>query len=626
MRDWIIFFLLVSVSFTTDAQSLSDEYQQSIRALQELVEGETEQIQMGELLESLARQPIDINRATREELSQIPFFDDFFVRNLLLYRSRNDGLSSIYDLKHVQGAPMSVLPLLEPFLTISRKATSKEYRRRSLFVGSEMQLSEGKGKSPSAPPSLLLRNESIGKIGYYIGLENDRGEPFRPITQGITDHIGLSVYGTRKLGTNNVSFVFGDFRVNTGQGLLLGQSFSYFSALSAGTGAPTLYTKSLKPHRSFRERGFLRGASVDLHTSGGLEIMLFGGYEPIDARIEGDRIKTLYFGTLHRTAAERKYRHSAQLQTIGGYIGYDVQNLHAGLSSISYRYRSGHQTLWPHKLYPQSKSIQQYAFDASYMSDKWQYFVEYVPGQRGRTALQGGGRYFDDHFGSLTLQGRYFDEKHITPYGAGDTKTSTHRNEQGIRLMWHGELAMWTTATLLVDHFKSISGSSSKSTILQGRVMYNDFRTTLQGYIRLYHKQTGDDRLSIRTTMHRKISEQIGLRVGAQLSSVSKSPLSYSLFSRIQYSGHDDLSAEIGTQYFNAAHGAFRANLPYMPYNYYNPSVRGKGLQVSGALKYSITPKVQMRACIVHSFYDPKATPAVTPNPSLLYLTLAMKW
>lgn len=615
--------LLLCSTIAARGQKPSDiDRENCIRELLELTEDEETRTHLVEVLQSLSEHPIDLNRATHKDLVQLPLFDDFFVRNLLLYRSRTSGFSSIYDLKHVQGAPIALLPLLEPFITVSSRINTYRPRTHTAFIGSELTLYAPSQSYPTTP-SFLFRYESTGRVGWHVAVENDRGESFRPLREGFADYSTLSVYGDAKVRQTDLSYVVGDYRVNTGQGLLLGQSNSYFSSLSYGTGLPVLSHRSLSPHRSFRENGYLRGGALDVMLPSGLELMLFAGYEPIDARIEGVRLQTIYANTLHRTTNERRYRHTAQRQAIGGYLAYNHANLHIGLSTVHYRHRSGGITLLPPLRYPQSKTLQQWAIDASYTAQRWQVFIESTLDRSDRLGVQGGLRYFDDHLGSITLQGRYYGTHHTSPYGSADSHSATGRNERGLRLMWHGEIARWTTATILIDHFGKADHRSQPSTIVQGRINYLNSGTSAQGLVRLSYRSNRSHRLTSRATVLTEVSPLLTVRAGAQLTYTHGTPLSYSLYTRAQIGRTGDLKGEVGLQYFSSSGSSFRADTPYMPYHYYNPALRGNGLYVSGALRYPVTSHVSLQARASHTIYiHPKSQ---TPNPSLLYLTLSIR-
>ena len=265
-------------------ESLSSE------AILALIEDDGARERAAEELERLELHPLDLNTATADELARVPLLDPFFIRNFLLFRSQSGRLGSVYDLKEVQGAELHLLSLLYPYLTVGAVDDRPLRPRREHAVGSLYR--EGSA-------SLLIR--SVGDNGKHLDWalvgETDRGEPFRPAREGWMDHLS----GTLRYRDRRRAILLGDFRLTTGRGLLMGQGRSFFSSSMYGTGIPDRVTSDLRPHRSAREYDYLRGLAV-AQDLGPMQLVLLGGYEPIDARIEGQRLQTLYRTGLHRDA------------------------------------------------------------------------------------------------------------------------------------------------------------------------------------------------------------------------------------------------------------------------------------------------------------------------------------
>ena len=71
---------------------------------------------------------------------------------------------------------------------------------------------------------------------------------------------------------------------------------------------------------------------------------------------------------------------------------------------------------------------------------------------------------------------------------------------------------------------------------------------------------------------------------------------------------------EAGLHYFSATTGVIRADQPYLPWRYYVPFLRGKGLRTTLQTHYHLgNLHCYLRAAFTHYQVDP-----TTPLPSLL--------
>src|SRR5436190_24012668 len=71
-----------------------------------------------ENLAQLLSNPIDLNRASREELRSLFVLSEQHINALLQYRDDNGKLLSVYELQSVPGWDRAVLNLAIPFVTV----------------------------------------------------------------------------------------------------------------------------------------------------------------------------------------------------------------------------------------------------------------------------------------------------------------------------------------------------------------------------------------------------------------------------------------------------------------------------------------------------------------------------
>lgn len=241
MRHTAILLLYTVVAvclFSLSAKAQEPRREETTELLLRHIDDDEERERVAEVLQTLLDHPLDLNKASSEELSTIPFFDAFFVRNLLLERSRRGGFRSVYDLKQISGAPILYLPLLEPFLTVSPMDEGQRPipRRGRLHIGTGTDLSKGIKFTDRLAPMIHFESLSERSWSAYLVAERDRGEPAQPLHRGFFDHLSFTITKAWAGHTDNAldhSLLIGDFRVNTGQGLVMGMSRSYFSHLES---------------------------------------------------------------------------------------------------------------------------------------------------------------------------------------------------------------------------------------------------------------------------------------------------------------------------------------------------------------------------------------------------------
>lgn len=584
MKPWLLiasWLLFASVS----------QAQEAVERLLEEVQDETEVELLAELLSERLTCPLDINTATEAELLELPYFDSYFVRNLLLERTRRGGrFRSIYELKTIQGAPVSKFTLLEPFLTLSEEQAELSLEQ-SLFVGTEGQLPLRRDKYQGIGWGVRYAGARGNRHSWSIVAGRDRGEPRR------VDYLSASY---RYQGTV-LEILAGDYRVSAGLGLHLGQSLSYFSRAEVSGRAPQVSARVLRPHSSFRESGFLRGLGVGVKLDN-LRATFLVGRELIDARVEGGRVMTLYPGGMHRTSAEIKHRHTAQRPLLGAVLSYHIGHLELGWSGVRQHYLSPNRT----ELLPPTKQthLSTSSLYFQYLRGAWQVSGEtLLTNAEYRSSLLSIG-YRHPLYGRFALVGRQVGVAHFAPQGYSDTN-----GVRGLQAMWSGELAYWWRGMLFLD-------LSNKGWSTTARAEYRYRKSAMQGWLRLTQ-----GRVSARLAYQYHATRDALLRTGAHLSHTEGAPLTWGIFVRGQWQLSRALRTECGMQYFHAPAGAIRANQPYMPWRYYAPMLRGNGIRVSAHVRYAVA-KAQFHLRTAHALYTKEPT---APLPSLLELSTIIK-
>lgn len=585
------------------------------------IDDSEERQQASELLQSLSDNPLDLNTASSEALLSLPFCDKFFVHNLLLERSQKGGFKSVYDLKHISGAPTVYLPLLAPFLKVS--PTYEDYRtprRQRLHVGVGTDISGGMGFYDRLAP--MVHFESLSDRGWsaYLVTERDRGEPAQALHRGVFDHLSFTLSRALRTGT----IILGDFRVSTGQGLVMGMSRSYFSNLERQMGMPSFGRSTVRPHRSTREYGYLRGISGKITPNDLLTLHLFTGYEALDARIEKGQILTLYRTGMHRTPSELSYRHTARREAIGGYLSLDDKVFHLGLLGVAHRYTGKDGALTRHTPTGQKEPPFTSSIDWQiHLGDLLFWGEGVIPLHRSPAAVAGLSLY-DDYLGRWTLSGRYLGESHTAPYASPESRFANARNESALSASWHGEVGRGLTGTLYAEYYRSLTPDphrgANEGKLFSARLDHQGRGTRSSLWWRSTLTDKGQ-RHSLRMTTDLSINKSWVLKAGGQVSFRALSDLSKAVYIRLRYA-LEKVECEGGLHLFDTGEVPLRADASYMPHCYYTPMLRGAGLRWISKVRLSLGSRTLLHLRYTPTLYFRRPS---TPLAPLLDIALSHK-
>ncbi|MEL6277112.1 MAG: helix-hairpin-helix domain-containing protein [Bacteroidota bacterium] len=109
MRRWLPYCLLL-LPYLLSGQSPADSlYNELPSEVEQLIEdqlaneaSENEDFDLNfafVVLDAYRKRPLDLNKATADELAELPFFNDIQVSQLLEYRQRMNGFLNQYELQ-----------------------------------------------------------------------------------------------------------------------------------------------------------------------------------------------------------------------------------------------------------------------------------------------------------------------------------------------------------------------------------------------------------------------------------------------------------------------------------------------------------------------------------------------
>ncbi|MEA3447784.1 MAG: helix-hairpin-helix domain-containing protein [Bacteroidota bacterium] len=473
----LITYLLISgciflLSSKLHAQDFSEMSQNSdiesiIEILAERSDAELDYSSFVERMIELSQDPVNINKASEADLSELVFLTDFQVFNLLNYRKNVATIHSPYELQFLYGFDKELVRLMMPFVSFETGAAGvKEfplknafkYGRHDLFLRHERVLEEQKGyreipdsilaENPDksrylgSPDKLYLRYKYYYKNKLSIGLtaEKDAGEEFFTGSNPYgfdyyAGHVQIQDVGVIK--TLNV----GDYSVQFGQGLVAWSSMSFgktpyvMNVIRKGRG--------IYRYTSSNENQFMRGGGTTIRL-GAFDISAFYSNKSIDANIDLQDTITNSIESVtsfqnvgyHRTPNEIADKNAINEQIAGGNVKYSHKNLRLGMTYAFYKYNAdlltGDQ---PYELFRFSgNSFMNLGADFRYQYRKYALFGEVATNDVYEPAVVGG--FVFNAVPQVAFSGVY---RNISPgyyagYASAFGEQSTLGNEKGFYL------------------------------------------------------------------------------------------------------------------------------------------------------------------------------------------------
>jgi len=336
-----------------------------------------------DLLEDYVEDPLDLNRASREDLLQLPGMNELLYNQLRQHIETFGPLTSLYELQAVEGFDLESIRQIQPYVTvrdISATDISPDVRHpagpslREVREGIEFEfiqrgvtiLEEQRGYTA---PDTVFRNVQdeqgniIGRdtslstryagspwrsytrlrarykknVSLAITAEKDPGEAFRwdPDNQYygydfLSGHVAVANYGRLK------NLVIGDYNLAVGQGLVLSRGLGFGKSAQV-INSVKMPPGGLRPYASVNENQFLRGAAAT-YALGDVSITGFFSRLRLDASVQerdtltDDAIAAsgLQISGLHRTPSELANRRAVLETAYGGRVAYRTPTLTLG--------------------------------------------------------------------------------------------------------------------------------------------------------------------------------------------------------------------------------------------------------------------------------------------------------
>jgi len=401
-------------SITVQGETISDDLENVL----EQWDGESALSEdlIEDILETTPTSKVNLNALSYETAVRVLHLTDYQYYQLQLYIENYGQLASIFELTAIEGFTESDATRLYP-LVMAESIQKKPFLFKDFFRKSKCSLWTRYGQIlepqagydtsrsnhyPRSPGHACFRFtfESQNKIILKISGEKDAGEEFFRGSQ----KQGFDFYsGSLCLQDMGIMqrAVVGDFRLNFGQGLVLGSSL--LSGKGSGVGSARRFATGIRAIAPTNEGDFLRGGAITLgnhHIAG----TLFAGRQ---------------FGTLQNSfGADLSYkraRFKAGIRAIG------FSRTDTSETSPSGRFRSSCK--------PTACNI---AADYHLILHRHLLFGEAACTERGRMALLQAAQLNLSPTLKLLLLFRHYDREFSAPLGNGFAVNSSHSGEDGI--------------------------------------------------------------------------------------------------------------------------------------------------------------------------------------------------
>ncbi len=409
--------------------------------------------------------PIDLNRATADDLRALYVLREEQVKSLLTHLAENGPFLSLYELQSVPNFDSITVRRLLPLVRIEDASTTfdKSLLRRVLneqngylITRYERTLEEQKGYKKETGPSqhfagtpdkFLMRFRVARSGDFSLGFtaEKDAGES---ITWKPAKRIyGMDYYSIHGqiLNKGRVrNLIVGDYLAQFGQGLVLGGGFGM------GKGSETITTirrsnLGFIPFTSINESGFFRGGAMSYSLGKNLFLHGFASHLRRDGKLNQDStqddtslISSFAITGYHRTTSELALRKQIMENNLGAVLNYRNQSLDMGI--ILHRNQFDIPILRAATLYNQfnfrGQNNSNFSVFLNYSKHNVTFFSEFAQTLYHGAAMTTGLLASLTHQLDISFQYRNFSRNFIGLYSNAMAENTVPQNESGMYWGW----------------------------------------------------------------------------------------------------------------------------------------------------------------------------------------------
>lgn len=380
--------MLICLHKTAFAQSGSDlMIEQIIESVMESAGEDFDYSELSERLNYYSKNPININKALPEQLTELAFLSPLQINSLLNYREKNGAFIDLLELQTIESLNPETINNLLPFISLttanplhdisSGKLLHKGTHDLMLRYGQVIQRQLGYQIPDSSDKTHYLGTSQQVLVRYRytygqhisaaLNMEKDAGEQF---FSGINAS-GFDFYSGNIFFKNIWKFrkiAIGDYALQFGQGLTLwtGLGFGKGATISSVT-KPDI---GLRPHSSANEALFFRGLAFTADFRK-ISFSPFFSYKSSDAGLtdsiaSDSEVTSFSQAGLHRTETEINNKDALKQLNYGLAIQYSSQNFNVGIL--------GYQSLFNHAFKPSQVLYKKFEFSGTTLTNTGLYY------------------------------------------------------------------------------------------------------------------------------------------------------------------------------------------------------------------------------------------------------------
>lgn len=447
--------------------------------------------------------PVNINRATREELLFLPFMDEALTDSLLAYRERHHNhLITLGELMFVHGMSYNIRRYLSLFIYVGEvppneiSSSQSGYSKNiwhpdpplnvwrdghhdvvSLFNIPLYHIAGFDKHTPTEArehPKKYYTGMPFGNttryeyrcaqaLRYGLTLQNDTGEPFGRRGTHTYPFDYNSFYFYIKPQNKELTLIAGDYRVRSGSGLLLGNS-TWGGRTALLSNNPNLQMR-ISPHCSANEYNFFRGVAFqynlqELHRRKGqrikTQITAFVSARRLDATVNNGTVSSLQSDGLHRTIKELEDRNRQGCLVGGTQVSMQTDSWQIGLTSLWTQFSIPIQPIPQkyNKYYLRGRNA--FGISATYKY-KWRKFIaqgETAMDKHAALATTNTFRWKPTNSLIVTLHGRILSPQFTSPWARVITQSSRTQNEQAALLGFRWIISKKCLAEAYAEYYR----------------------------------------------------------------------------------------------------------------------------------------------------------------------------
>jgi len=588
--------------------------------------------EISELLCDLEQHPFNLNTATPEQLSQLPFLTDEEIEEICAYLYHYSPMKSFGELAMIESLPAIKRQLLQCFVFLGEEEKTKQSDGKGhheVMLTLKAPLYERKGDRNGYLGEryrhqirYAFRQGDCWRAG-LIGAQ-DSGEPF--FRNGNT--MGYDFYSFY-LMCNHVGIVktlmAGKYRMSVGMGLMMNSDF--LLGKSAALTSLGRQHQILRPHSSTSSAHYLQGLAATLQLSRCVQVTPFLSYRPMDGTLNSDSlsISSLVEGGYHRTVNELKKKNNTFLTTAGTTVGYRNGAWHAAMnlvySHLSRPLKPNTKMLYRY-YYPQGRDFLNMGIDYGYIHHRLSFHGETAIDRKGALAtLNTANIRMSSELSMMVLQ-RFYGMRYTALQAQAFSEGGHVQNESGLYVgaHWQPSRKLFASAYADIAYFAWPMYQASASSYHQDYLLSSSYLSgswTFSARYRLHIKEKDNEQKTALCSQqeHRgRVSVSfdgtiLSTKTQADIACVQseKSSRGWTVSQLISWRMNKMFQAHLAAAYFHTDDYDSRMYLYErgMLYSFSYPVVYGKGIRYSLLLKAQLSEKLMVQTRIaVTDYFD----------------------